>query len=120
MDESTAEPGRRLHVVGAEETPTDGRAPNRDRYHIDRRLTTGGMSELLIGHRATLIEADGKKVARVESDGQNNYAVRAVIDASTTRSLTTRLPEGKRRDKSAGLDELVPLAGNQAPVLEIR
>lgn len=79
-------------------------------------VVQGHGGDVLRAHRATSVEVDGKKVARIETDGPNDYAVRAIIDASATRTLHTRLPDGKRTAKTAALADVVPVAGGAAVV----
>jgi hypothetical protein len=79
-------------------------------------VVQGHTGDVLWGTRATTIHADGKRVMQVDTDGQNHYRVRAIVDASASRTLCARLPEGKRRDKSEALDASVPLAGDAAIV----
>jgi hypothetical protein len=77
-------------------------------------VVRGHAGDVLTGHRATAFEDSGKKLTQVQTDGQNNFAVRAVIDASTARTLTSRLPEGKRREKTAAFEETISREGDAA------
>lgn len=79
-------------------------------------VVQGHTGDVLHATRAVSVHADGKRVMQVDTDGQNNYRVRAVIDASTTRTLSSRLPEGKRTSRSVELDGAVPLDGDAAIV----
>lgn len=79
-------------------------------------VVQGHTGDVLRATKAVTLHTDGKRVLQVDTDGQNHYRVRAVIDASTTRSLSARLPEGKRTQKTASLDAAVPLDGDAAVV----
>lgn len=79
-------------------------------------VVQGHTGDVLRETRAVTVHADGKRLMQVDTDGQNNYRVRAIIDATTTRTMSSRLPEGKRTNKSAELDASVPLDGAAAVV----
>ena len=72
-------------------------------------VVQGHGGEILDKRKVTSVEGDGKRVTIVRTDGANDYAVRAVVDATSRRSLADRLPEGKRREKYRSLDATVPL-----------
>lgn len=55
----------------------------------------------VLKERVEAVQADGKHLTSVQITGANDYAARVVIDATSRRDLSARLPEGRRRDKLA-------------------
>lgn len=71
--------------------------------------------EILKG-KVEAIEADGKNITLVKVTGANDYAARVVIDATSRRDLTPRLPEGRRKGKLLEMEKHVLRAGDAAIV----
>lgn len=62
------------------------------------------------------VETDGRAVSAVHVTSSHTYTARVVIDATSCRDLTERLPAGQRRDKLARVERRVQLAGDAAAV----
>ncbi|MBI1948335.1 MAG: hypothetical protein HYS27_21790 [Deltaproteobacteria bacterium] len=68
----------------------------------------------VLKERVEEVSADGKHLTNVKITGANDYAARVVIDATSRRDLTGRLPEGRRRDKLLEAEARVLPAGDAA------
>ncbi|MFZ9888266.1 MAG: hypothetical protein ACO3JL_12260 [Myxococcota bacterium] len=81
-------------------------------------------SEVVQGHTGDVLRdtgavelvVDKKRVLQVNTDGQNQYRVRAVIDATTGRTLSSRLPASRPTDALRAQEQLVPMTGGAASV----
>ena len=66
--------------------------------------------------RVEAIETDGKHLGVIRAGGANEYLARVVIDATSRRDLTTRIPEGRRRDKLLAQEKRVQPVGDAVAV----
>jgi hypothetical protein len=62
------------------------------------------------------VEADGKNITVVKASGANDYVARVVVDATSRRDFSARLPEGRRKEKLLESEKRVQLAGDAAVV----
>lgn len=79
------------------------------------------MLDIIRRHRGEVLKerveevfADGKHITGVKITGANDYTARVLIDATSRRDLTRRLPEGRRRDKLLEAEQRVIPAGDAA------
>lgn len=70
----------------------------------------------MIKGKVEAVEADGKHITVVKVTGANDYLARVVIDATSRRDLTPRLPEGRRKEKLVEAEKRVVRAGDAAIV----
>lgn len=79
------------------------------------------MLDIIRRHRGEVLKerveevlADGKHLTGVKITGANDYSARVVIDATSRRDLTRRLPDARRKDKLLEAEQRVVPAGEAA------
>ncbi len=96
-------------AAGAQPSARGGLGPRHAMKELLRGVIRGHGGDILERERVVNVHVDGKSVLRIETSGANDYQAKAIIDATSRRDFTERIPAGRRRDKMLAAEAAIPV-----------
>ena len=92
---------------GATNESTDGLTPRNKLRQLFMKVVAGHGGDIIQSAQIVDIETRGSKVLCLQTNGQNNYVAKAIIDATPDSSILDHFPESRALTKTRGLEKAI-------------
>lgn len=100
--------------TGVTNESIDGLTPRCKLGQLFKRVIAGHGGEILPGAQVVSVETRGSKIARLQTDGENDFVADVVIDATPDSSFLEHFPDSRALTKTRNMEKAIANSGGAA------